>query len=76
MAEQRPPEPTQGKSGTPPAGPILAPPGSSPSDASRPEQRLDGRFHIYESNPVPWWIALIWLSFFVFAVTYLIVNLI
>ena len=35
----------------------------------------DGRYHIYESNPVPWWMALLWLAFFVFAVTYLIRNL-
>jgi hypothetical protein len=76
MAEKQPSAATPDKGDSPSAGPILAPPGSSPSDASRPEQRLEGRFHIYEGNPVPWWIALIWLSFFAFAITYLIVNLI
>jgi hypothetical protein len=60
----------------PAAGPVLAPPGASPAAASDPHRPLeDGRWHIYESNPVPWWIALVWLGFFAFAVTYLIVNL-
>jgi hypothetical protein len=58
------------------AGPILAPPGASAAAASRPDQTLeDGRFHIYESNPAPWWIGLLWLSFFIFGVTYLMLNL-
>ena len=56
--------------------PILAPLGSSPAGASRPDEQLDERYHIYETNPVPWWVALLWLSFFVFAVSYLILNLI
>jgi len=57
-------------------GPIVAVPGESPAAASRPDQPLeDERWHIYESNPAPWWIGLLWLAFFVFAVVYLIVNL-
>ena len=57
-------------------GPIIAPQGASPAEASRPDQQLEfGRYHIYESNPAPWWIALLWLSFFIFGATYLILNL-
>lgn len=59
-----------------PALPILAPSGSSAATASRPDEKLEDGYHIYESNPVPWWIALIWLSFFVFALGYLLSNLI
>lgn len=55
--------------------PILAPRGASPAEASRPETPLDDRYHIYDSNPAPWWLALIWLGFFVFGAAYLIVNL-
>jgi hypothetical protein len=55
---------------------VLAPPGASPATASDPQRSLDdGRWHIYESNPAPWWIGVLWLGFFVFAITYLIVNL-
>lgn len=58
-------------------GPILAPRGESPAVASRPDNGLErGGYHIYESNPAPWWVGLVWAAFFVFAVTYLIVNLI
>jgi hypothetical protein len=57
------------------AGPILAPSGSSPAQASRPDTPLDDRYHIYESNPAPWWIALLWLAFLVCGAAYLIVNL-
>jgi hypothetical protein len=57
-------------------GPILAPRGASPASASRPETPLESeRYHTYEANPAPWWIGLLWASFFVFAVTYLILNL-
>ncbi len=54
---------------------ITAPPNRSPAEASRPDQPLDGRFHTYEPNPVPWWVSALWLGFFVFGVAYLIVNL-
>jgi hypothetical protein len=58
-------------------GPLLAPRGASPAEASRPDQALDAeRYHTYESNPVPWWVTLIWVSFFVFGIVYLIRNLI
>jgi hypothetical protein len=56
-------------------GPILAPDNASPALASRPDQKLDGAYDTYESTPAPWWIALLWVAFFVFAVVYLITNL-
>lgn len=58
-----------------PRGPIVAPAGASAAEASRPDQPLDERFHIYESNPAPWWVALMWLIFLVSGAAYLIVNL-
>lgn len=60
-----------------PRGPIVVPPGDPPAAASQPNAGLDGeqRVHIYESNPAPWWIGLLWAAFFVFGVVYLIVNL-
>lgn len=57
------------------SGPIIAPSGHSPAEASRPETVLDDRFHIYESNPAPWWMALAWLAFLVGGAAYLIYNL-
>jgi len=55
--------------------PILAPRGASPAKASNPETPLDESYHIYDSNPVPWWLTLVWLAFFAFGVSYLILNL-
>jgi hypothetical protein len=55
--------------------PIVAPSGASAAEASRPETVLDEQYHIYESHPAPWWIAILWLSYFIFGVTYLIVSL-
>jgi hypothetical protein len=57
-------------------GPILAPSNASPAESSRPDTPLEGKYHIYESNPVPWWIALLWISFLIFGITYLILNLV
>jgi hypothetical protein len=57
------------------SSPILAPRGTSAAKASSPETRLDESYHIYDSNPVPWWLTLVWLSFFVFGIGYLISNL-
>lgn len=59
-----------------PRGPIVVHPGEPPAGASKPDQALDPRFHTYESNPVPWWIAMLWATFLLFAAGYLIVNLI
>lgn len=58
-----------------PTGPIVAPGGASPAEASRPDHLLDDRFHIYDSNPAPWWMALLWLAFLIGGATYLVVNL-
>jgi hypothetical protein len=56
--------------------PVIAPRGTSPAAASDPARDLDdGHYHIYETNPVPWWVVLVWLGFFGFAVAYLIRNL-
>jgi hypothetical protein len=57
------------------AGPVLAPLGASAAEASHPDTLLDGRYHIYESNPAPWWIGALWAAYLIFGVTYLIVNL-
>jgi hypothetical protein len=54
----------------------LAPLGASAAEASHPDTPLDGRYHIYESNPAPWWIGALWAAYLIFGVTYLIVNLI
>lgn len=60
-----------------PRGPIVAPPGEPAAAASRPGNVLEeDRFNTYEANPAPWWIGLLWASYFVFAIAYLIINLI
>jgi len=56
--------------------PIVAPPSASPAEASHPENSLEGRFHAYESNPAPWWLTVIWASFLIFGLVYLIINLV
>lgn len=56
--------------------PILAPLGASPARASTPDQELDPRYQTYQSNPAPWWIAVLWVVFLVGGATYLVVNLI
>jgi hypothetical protein len=57
--------------------PVLAAPGASPAEASRPDVSLeDRRWHVYESNPVPWWVALVWIWFFAFGLIYLLKNMI
>jgi len=56
--------------------PILAPPGESPALASDPTQELDERYHAYESNPAPWWMAVVWIAFLVGGALYLVRNLI
>jgi hypothetical protein len=56
--------------------PILAPNSASAAIASDPNVPLEGQYyHIYEAHPAPWWIAALWIAYFVFAVTYLITNL-
>jgi hypothetical protein len=58
-----------------PPGPVVAPSGASAAEASQPDAPLEEQYHIYESNPVPWWIALLWAVYLIFGVTYLVVNL-
>lgn len=48
---------------------------TSAAEASRPDIELDPRFHTYESNPVPWWLTVVWISFLLFGLVYLVVNL-
>jgi hypothetical protein len=55
--------------------PILAPSGASPALASSPHRQLDHAHHAYESNPAPWWVALLWIVFLVGGAAYLVVNL-
>ena len=60
----------------PPADPRLAPRGASPAAASDPRVSLDDpQYHVYEANPAPWWVALVWGGFFVFGFLYLLKNL-
>jgi hypothetical protein len=59
----------------PAAGPILAPDNQSPALASRPDRQLEDAFSTYEATPAPWWVGALWVGFFVFAVVYLITNL-
>ena len=57
------------------ATPATLPDGEPAAGASRPDQQLDHRYNIYEHHPVPWWVALVWLTFFCFGAGYLILNL-
>ena len=63
--------PPGGSTHTATAEPIVAPAGQSPAAASSPHTTLDDRWHVYDENPAPWWIALLWLSFFAFGAAYL-----
>ena len=56
-------------------GPILAPRGASAALASNPRRELDHSYHAYESNPAPWWMAIVWLAFLVGGALYLVRNL-
>lgn len=53
-------------------------PSHPPSDATRPEQgtpEREGRFHTYVGNRIPWYVRLIWLLFWIFAVAYVFLYL-
>jgi hypothetical protein len=54
---------------------ILAPDNASPALASQPDGALDDAYNTYQATPAPWWIGALWLAFFVFALVYLISNL-
>lgn len=43
------------------------------TDPTSPE--AEGRFHTYVGNRIPWYVRLIWLCFWVFAVYYVIAYL-
>lgn len=45
----------------------------APVKATTPE--MEGRWHTYVGNRIPWYVRLIWLGFWVFAVYYTITYL-
>jgi hypothetical protein len=55
----------------------MAPQGRSAALASHPDTPLEGEggHHAYDANAAPWWLRALWLAFFAFAFTYLMVNL-
>ncbi len=55
--------------------PISVPGGDPSAGASHPGVELDDRYHTYESNPVPWWLTVVWVSFLLFGLIYMIVSL-
>ena len=59
----------------PDTGPIAVNPKTSAAIASQPNQELDDRFQVYEANPAPWWVGLLWICYLVGGAAYLIVNL-
>ncbi len=56
--------------------PVMVSGRASAADASQPNTDLDSRFHTYESNPIPWWLTVVWASFLIFGLVYLVVALI
>lgn len=58
-----------------PDAPVSVTGRSSAADASQPDGAFDQSYHTYESNPVPWWLTMIWLSFLIFGFVYLLVSL-
>jgi len=40
-----------------------------------PQEKTKRNYHTYEANPMPWWLALLWLCFFAFAFVYLFRSL-
>jgi hypothetical protein len=45
---------------------------SSPAAASSGSAEAEHRFHHYTSNAIPWYVRLIWVGFWIFAVAYTI----
>lgn len=56
-------------------GPVMVAAGGSPAAASTPDRLTEDGYHLYDTNPVPWWVVVIWLGFFAFAFVYLVTNL-
>lgn len=54
---------------------------TQPGQPQRPEQpdqtsaAVEGRYHTYVSNRIPWYVRLLWVCFWVFAVYYVITYL-
>ncbi len=42
----------------------------TPTDPASPDQEL--RFHTYVSHTIPWYVRMIWLVFWIFAIAYAI----
>ncbi len=55
--------------------PVVVSGRASAAEASRPDTEFDQRFHTYESNPIPWWLTVVWMSFLVFGLVYLVLSL-
>ena len=45
------------------------------TDSIRTPPQAESRFHTYVGNRIPWYVRLIWLCFWVFAVYYVITYL-
>ena len=45
---------------------------AAPHDSAKPEQEL--RYHTYVSHVIPWYVRLMWLVFWVFAIGYVVSN--
>ncbi len=43
-----------------------------PTESGPPEQEL--RYHTYVSHVIPWYVRLIWVVFWIFAIGYVVVN--
>jgi hypothetical protein len=42
----------------------------NPADATAGSPQAEGSFHTYHSSRIPWYVRLLWLAFWVFAVAY------
>ncbi|MFM7035741.1 MAG: hypothetical protein ACKOYJ_11280 [Planctomycetia bacterium] len=42
------------------------------SDSHRSSPEADNRFHDYTGNAIPWYVRVIWIGFWIFAVAYTI----
>jgi hypothetical protein len=45
---------------------------STHSDSGAPEK--ESQFHTYSSHIIPWYVRLIWVIFWIFAITYVVQN--
>jgi hypothetical protein len=42
------------------------------SDKDHPSPEQEGQFHTYVTSRIPWWMRLIWVGFWVFAICYFV----